>query len=102
MLGAKNGNKQVFRILIVMPKKKRTRIFTTKLQVFAAIAWVLMCGMLTINFTDTYNYILGLLIVTGACLLAWGVPFAPGIVYRLFMGQQLGAFKINEGKKRKK
>ena len=85
-----------------MPKKKRTRIFTTKLQVFAAIAWVLMCGMLTITFTDTLNYILGISIVTGVCLLAWGVPFAPGIVYRLFMGHQLEAFKINEPKKRKR
>jgi hypothetical protein len=85
-----------------MPKKKRARIFATKLQVFVAIAWVLMCAMLTINFSDIKNYLLGISIVTGVCLLAWGIPFGSGVIYRLFTGLPLEPFKINEPKKRKK
>jgi hypothetical protein len=84
-----------------MPKKKRIRILTTKLQKFAAIAWILMCAMLTINFSDIKNYLLGISIVTGVCLLAWGIPFGSGVIYRIFTGQPVQPFKIDAPRRRK-
>jgi hypothetical protein len=85
-----------------MPKKKRSRILATRLQIFAAIAWFVMCAMLTINFSDIKNYLLGISIVTGVCLLAWGIPFGSGVIYRFFTGQPVQPFKIDAPRRRTK
>jgi hypothetical protein len=84
-----------------MPKKRRSRLLTTKLQRFAAIAWVLMCAMLTISFSDIKNYLLGISIVTGVCLLAWGIPFGSGVIYKFFTGQPVQPFKIDASRRKR-
>lgn len=83
-------------------KSKKTRTLT-KLQVFAAIAWVVMTGMHTLYFLnsdlDFEHYLIGLAIISGTCLLAWGMPFGPISSY-LATGKPLRPFMV--GKPRKK
>lgn len=79
-------------------------IFKSKLQVFAGIVWLLVVGVVTFQTYNEYfhasatitamekrevidYYIKAIGLMTGVCLLAWGVPFFPGIGYRLSSGQ---------------
>jgi len=79
-------------------------IFKSKLQIFAGIVWFLVVGVVTFQAYNDYfhasaaisamekrevveHYIKAIGLTTGLCLLAWGVPFFPGIGYRLSSGQ---------------
>ncbi len=84
-----------------MPEKRRNRTLATKFQTFAAIQWIIMCAMLTINFTDIKNYLLGIAIVTGVSLLAWVIPFDSGVLYKVFTRRPEEPFNIDAPERRK-
>ena len=64
-----------------------------------------MSAVLTINLINGQpvdDYLLGMAIVTGTCLLAWGMPFGPNIGYKLSSGEPMKPFKIDEPTIKKK
>jgi hypothetical protein len=79
------------------------KLFKTRMQVFVAIAWLFIFIVITSQMYPEVaqawktsstsldgiivTYLQMMALTTGVCLLAWGVPFVPGIGYRLFSGQ---------------
>lgn len=93
-------------------------IFKSKLQIFAIIVWLLVVGVVTVQTYKEYShekaavtatgekreifetYFKSIGVTTGLCLLAWGVPFFPGIGYRLSSGQPpLDSFDVGKNEK---
>jgi hypothetical protein len=64
-----------------MQKKKKQLLFNSNLQIFAAIAWLLVFGYATYDALEykwpIESYLGAIGLLTSICILAWGLPF-PG------------------------
>jgi len=97
-------------------KMNLKKLFKTRVQLFAGIAWLLVFIVMTYvtydqvtlawkTAPDSINeifmtYLQMMALTSGVCLLAWGIPFAPGIGYRLASGQPpLEPFDVGEKEK---
>lgn len=95
-------------------------MFKTKVQIFSAIAWVISivgiaysayCDFPSMNQTTnaekikevTVTYLQMLAVTTGVCMLAWGIPFFPGLGARIVTGKHCNEpFSVGDGKIKKK
>lgn len=95
-------------------------LFKTKIQKFATIAWAIMFIVVTYgafnkfmqadkntpaaieekrNIIEYYFKAVGLM--TGICLLAWGVPGVP-MAHQLFSGQPVKPFEVGSSRRKRK